>query len=808
MSKVSLWLVVLFLTVQVFAQTPQDTESPTAATQNKFNLPPEKLKPMRVPRFEAAPAIDGKLDDAAWRTAGTFKDFFQTSPGDNVAPSKPTIAYIGYDELNLYFAFHCFDEPDKIRATVAKRDEVFGEDNVRIFLDTYNDQRRAYIFGFNPLGIQADGIQTEDDGADYSVDIVMESKGALVEDGWVVEVKIPFKSLRYGAGDDKLWGIQLWRNIDRFNDEIDSWMPQDRNNSSFLGQAGKITGLKDIKVERTLELIPSITLAQTAERVEDAGSIAGQRFAQGKVEREIGLNLKYSITPNITLDAAFNPDFAEIEADAPVVTANQRFPIFFAERRPFFLEGVDIFQSPLPVVYTRTIENPDIAAKLTGKIGKNSFGVLTALDNESGTENSAMIGVLRLKRDVGKQNQIGFFGTARKFNVADENARDRENYLGGFDGRFRLSPQMTFDFQAVGTNSKRFFYNPDLDRSVFRTGNGFAYSYELDYTERDRGFVIEGDGATRDYRADVGFTRRTNTNRVFFATRLSTAPKPKNKIIRTNWNVFGETKFNWQARSQEGFLGTGLNFALQGNASVGVEGGASYERLFEDEFGARRSATQKGAFLGASERSSFQPYGSVFARKTFSKKLSVSGNLGFTINSFDFDFGGGGRFRRISPAFVNFENCLNGNNSSSCVAPNEDLIDPGTGKSFNAGFFVEYKPVDPLRISLNYTKSKLTRDDTGRTAFDANIATLRSTYQFSRFTFARARFDYDSISSSFSGQMLLGYNPNPGTAFYVGYNDNFNYNGFNPFTGEAESRFERNSRTFFIRASYLFRKSF
>ena len=179
-------------------------------------------------RFDKPPVIDGKLDDEVWTHAAVLKDFIQTRPGDNVAPSRQTVMMIGYDSKQLYFAFHCYDEPDKVRATVAHRDDVFGEDNLRVFLDTFNDRRRAYVLGWNPLGVQQDGIMTEGSGTDFSVDIVMESKGMLTADGWTVEVAIPFKSLRYEAGKGKLWGFNVWRNFFRFNDEIDSWLPQSR----------------------------------------------------------------------------------------------------------------------------------------------------------------------------------------------------------------------------------------------------------------------------------------------------------------------------------------------------------------------------------------------------------------------------------------------------------------------------------------------------------------------------------------------------------------------------------------------------
>src|ERR1051326_3289703 len=298
----------------LFAQTKDASPSKSKvagdkpAGKAKLVIPPEKLKPVVVPRFEKPPTIDGKLDDEVWKSAAVFKDFVQQSPGDNIAPSKPTEAMMGYDAKTLYIAFHCFDEPDKIRASVAKRDNIFDEDNVRIYLDTFNDQRRAYILGWNPLGIQADGIMTEGSGTDFSVDIVMESKGIITSDGWTLEVAIPFKSLRYEAGKGKLWGIHIWRNIDRFNDEIDSWMPNSRDISSQLVQEGHITGLENISTERTLEVIPSVTVSETGKRVNalSAAQLAAApsaldpgRLLNQPLKFDVGVTAKYSLTPTI-----------------------------------------------------------------------------------------------------------------------------------------------------------------------------------------------------------------------------------------------------------------------------------------------------------------------------------------------------------------------------------------------------------------------------------------------------------------------------------------------------------------------------
>ncbi|PYT05246.1 MAG: hypothetical protein DMF65_00650, partial [Acidobacteria bacterium] len=248
--------------------TAPAAKSAKAAVKGLPALPPEKAGAVTIPRLDAPPVIDGKLDDAAWKKAVVLKDFYQINPGDNTAPTMPTEVFVGYDAKFLYLGFHCFDDPSKVRATVTKRDNVLDtEDSVRVLLDTFNDQRKAYVLAFNPLGIQQDGVRTEGMGVDFSVDIVMESKGAMTSDGYTVEVAIPFKSLRYEAGKGKQWGLQVFRIIQRLNGEQDSWMPISRDVSGLLNQAGHITGLEDISTERTIELIPSFTVSETGKHV-------------------------------------------------------------------------------------------------------------------------------------------------------------------------------------------------------------------------------------------------------------------------------------------------------------------------------------------------------------------------------------------------------------------------------------------------------------------------------------------------------------------------------------------------------------
>ncbi len=754
-------------------------------------------KTVTIPKFDSAPTIDGKLDDEIWKKAAVFKDFVQISPGENTVASKDTVTRVGYDEKNLYFGFMCFDEPDKIRATVAKRDGVSGEDNVRVVLDTFNDQRRGYFLAFNPFGVQADGILTDNQqsGPDLSIDIVMESKGIILENGWSVEVKVPFKSLRYQAGKGKLWGFNTSRSISRLNNEIDSWSPVVREIPS-IRQFGKITGLEDIKIDKTIEIVPSITLSESGERIEDASIPVGSRILNNPIKKDIGVSIKYQITPNVTLDAAINPDFAEVEADAPVVLANERFPIFFPERRPFFLEGNDYFRTPLQVVNTRAIADPDVALKLTGKIGRNTFGVFSAVDRfknqTTGAITKAYIGVARIRRDIGANSNIGLIATTYHFGSR------RHNNLFGVDGKIQTSEKANFNFQIVGTNSNRNFYNPNINALEYRTGNGIAYNINYDYTGKNRGYTFGINGRSKDYRADVGFIRRTNTHTASGGFRIGTEPKPTKTLIGFTSRTFFNASIDEQGRLQSAAASFNTNWNFQKQLQFNTGTDFEIAKIYEDEFGAKRNATQEGRFFGQNFRKANQFTTDAEIEKTFSQKFSIGAGFGITTNDFDFDFGASERYKRVSPLAL----------SQNPRPEDVNKIDPGKAFNFSYGADIDLQPVDAWSISASYKREKLRRNDNKLTAFDSNIFSFRSTYQFTRFTFVRTRIDYETVGGTINSQLLFGWSPNPGTAFYVGYNDSSNYRGFNDFRNDFDKGFRQDGRRFFIRMSYLFRRSF
>src|SRR5678816_4456663 len=803
-----------------------------AQTPSALVVPLEKSQPITIPKFEKPPTIDGKLDDEVWQKAAVLKDFYQIQPGDNTPPSKPTEVLIGFDPKCLYIAFKANDEPDKIRATIAKRDNIFNDDYVGFMLDTFNDKRKAFEVFFNPLGIQGDGIITEGRGEDFSVDILMESKGVVHETGFNVEIAIPFKSLRFEAGKGKLWGAHFFRRIKRLENELDSWMPFSRSIDSNLSQAGHLTGLEGISVERTIELIPSVTVSQNSRFVPTFGGIPRVndqgRIVNEPVGLDLGLTAKFIPSSAVTVDLAINPDFAQVEADQLVVTANQRFPIFFPEKRPFFLEGIDIFQTPITAVHTRAIVDPDVAVKTTGKKGRNTFGLMVASDNGPGNlsadergslascverrallrpsevcnserfvDKNAYIGVLRLKRDVDKENSLGMVATTYNF-------IDKHNQVLAFDGRFRLDKQTTTSFQLLGTTSRNFFFDADDGATRYRTGNGFGYSADYNVSGRNWGWELYGEGFTKDYRADVGFVQRTNSNFNYGLIRYNSDPNPKKKIISYHVHNVTHVDYDWQGRMYIWEAENLLELQLPHNSYVGAWWEPGYERLFDHEFGPTREAKpcnpfsagdNKCTFYGESnERASAKQHLSFYGGSNPNKKIQFNGQVTHRWGHMDLDFGNGSKYPRVSPAAL-------------ALGQNAPL-DPGRGSLFQFNGSITYQPTNELRTQFSINSQRLRRYDTDRVAYKINILTVRGTYQFTKATFTRLILDYNTLNSRFRSQALLGWTPSPGTAFYAGYNDDLNYASPHPFTTQIVPGFRRNARTFFIKASYFIRRGF
>jgi hypothetical protein len=726
---------------------------------------------VRPTRFEQAPVIDGHIDDAVWNDALRLDRFVQVQPGDNLEPSQHTELLIGYDSRAIYLAFRADDASGNVRATLTRRDAISDDDVVGVYLDTFHDRRRAYYIFFNPYGIQADGIYTEGKAdPDLTVDLVIDSKGTIDDRGYTVEAAIPFASLRYQR-ESSTWGLHVQRFIRRDRNEQISWMPLSRSRSSLLDQAGELGEFASVGDGRPLEIIPTAVVAQ-------AGAAAMNRFVERKPDLEPGISVNFGITP--TMNAAFtaNPDFAQVEADQLVLTLNQRFPIFYDEKRPFFLEGIDTFQTPITIIHTRAVVAPDYAVKLTGKQGPTTLGGLFAADGADGAAKAA----LRIKRDLGRDSTIGATATGIEDGAAF-------SHLVSADARVRLNDQTVFMGQVAGTFARMPFRDSLLGGRQARYGQGLAYYARMEQRGRHTLASVTSSGSSPDYRADLGFTRRVNTNAVSVLTTYNSEPKPNARLISWSATNISFAQWDWQGRADFIYVYPQLQLNFRRQTYVKAYGYRDYERLFEEEFGARRGPGRLGAFVGDSERSTSWEGYVVQVGTAPSEALAFSATISDSWDVFDYDFGAGPRFPRVSPAAL-----------ADANAP----LDPGPATSHSIGGDVTWRPTDALRTSLEASRNSLVRNDNGQTAYDSTLVSWRTTYQFGRFAFLRMRTDWDSAVSTLRGQYLFGWTPNPGTAIYAGYNDVATIDGFDPF-GATTRGFSRTERTFFIKISYMLR---
>ncbi|HEX2645221.1 MAG TPA: DUF5916 domain-containing protein, partial [Thermoanaerobaculia bacterium] len=590
----------------------------------------------------------------------------------------------------------------------------------------------------------------------------------------------------------------------RHRDEEDSWRPLVRGSAGLLAQAGAIDGLDGLPPVRLLEVIPGVTVARSGARTPPSNQFETGRFETQEAEIDPSLTLKVAPTPNVVIDATLHPDFAQIESDQLVTTANQRFPIFFAEKRPFFLEGIEIFRTPLDAMHSRTIVDPDYAAKVSGKSGRATFAMLLASDNAPGdlsdgerddpalarvAGRNAQTGVLRVRSDVGDESYLGVLVTSYDF-------LERHNRVGGFDGRLALDTRNVFSFQILGTWSERHFYDPDLDRSEYRDGSGLGFFAEWKRSGRHLNFTLRGDGRTPDYRADLGFTTQTDTDRWSADVRYESEPRPDARLL-LSWSLANTvlSQWNWDGRLKYAYLypRLTLNFRRQTQASVYLY--ADYLHLQEEELGRRRNATQGGAFFGEPERSTIYKGVVLDVQSQPAKQLSFGLTVDQSWDVFDYDFGALPRFPRVSPA---------------ALADPSAPLDPGTGRGLAVTARVEVQPSDSLRLTFDHTRNRLVRDDTGRVAFDEKLYSTQALYQLTAFAFARTRVDYDSLHANVRGQILLGWTPIPGTSFYAGYTDDLTRGDLGSRHGQdgLDRGLIRNGNTVFVKMSYLLRRTF
>src|SRR5689334_5968468 len=449
-----------------------------------------------IPKIEADVVIDGNLDEAVWRQAAVLTGFSLYSPVDKRPASDSTEVLVWYSSSAIHFGIRAFEAHGKVTATLADRDRISADDNIEIHLDTFDERNRAFVFLVNPLGVQADGTKNETGGFipgsnvmpgmnDLSADFIWQSRGRLIEGGYIVEVRIPFGSLRYPLLAEQRWGLQIDRHV-QHNGYEETWTPALKASATFIGQAGWITGLTGLHHGQLIELNPELTNTVNGSPC-CATPQTGWRYQSNP---RLGGNLRWTLGSNFILNGTVKPDFSQVEADATQIAADARFALFYPEKRPFFVEGSGQFNVPNTLVYTRTIVQPDAAAKLTGKIDRADVAVLSAVDDAGGGApgEHPLVDIVRLQQNFGDQSLAGLL-------YSDRVSGGRENRAFGGDTHIVFDRIYFAQFQTVES----------VTRANGATQSGPMWEAVLDATGRSWGFHYNVLGISPQFRSDNGF---------------------------------------------------------------------------------------------------------------------------------------------------------------------------------------------------------------------------------------------------------------------------------------------------------------
>ncbi|MEP6732176.1 MAG: DUF5916 domain-containing protein [bacterium] len=757
---------------------------------------------VRPPRLEEGSAVvDGKLDEPQWRQAALLTGFSQFSPNDGVPADDSTEVLVWYSATAIHFGIHAFERHGVPRATLADRDKIDGDDNIQILLGTFNDGRQATVFAVNPLGVQADGTIVESnqtrtngfagttlarDPADLSADYVFQSKGVLTPDGYDVEVRIPFKSLKYQSADVQSWGLNIVRQ-EKHSGHEDSWTPARRSGLSFLAQSGSLDELTDLRRGLVVDVNPEVT-----QRTAGGPTLPGtsNNWAYDRRRPEFGGNARWGVTNNLTLNGTVNPDFSQIESDAGQLVFDPRQALFFAEKRPFFLEGTEQFATPHSLIYTRRIIQPVGAAKLTGKLSGTSIAFLSAVDDNTGSlsrNDHPIFNLLRVQRDLGTSSKLGVAYTDRvdagNYNrVADVDG----SYL--FGGVYSFQGQYAQSYTKSGTSVLN---APLWHAGVNRNGKHLAFSYSLD-------------GVHENFITGAGYISRPGIVNANVDQRYTVfgAPGALFEALTFNPGYFS----TWRYQSfvhQDDAIEKKLHFNLNATLRGGWNAGVGY---FVETFG-------------------FDP--GLFANY---RVLGVAGDT--------LPFTGTPRIPN-SEAYLQFaspEGDKLSVNAFYLWGHDENFYEWATSNIIISTYGLTYRPTDKLRVNATYNLQSYNRRTDGSIVGNNRIPRLKLEYQIARPIFVRLVGEYDSFyrdalrdesrtgqpilvngqrtapltSTSFRGDFLFSFLPNPGTVVFLGYGAGYADTRLasQPFEFPSSLRFNGYNRTddaFFVKASYLFR---
>jgi hypothetical protein len=776
--------------------SPQSPNSPNAP-QPQDLAPESTLGPPAVviPRLSRGSSVD---DFLTMKPAGEVAPhmskvtgFSQRDPHDGAPVSQRTEAYLGYDDKNLYVVFVCFDEPGKVRAHQARREDVSEDDTVEVMLDTFHDRRRAYAFQVNPLGVQWDAIWSEapheevSGNFDTSFDTLWYSQGRLTPEGYVAWLQIPFKSLRFPAEREQSWGIILYRGIIRENE--DSFWPQVSHRvEGRLGQAATLTGLEGISPGRNLQFIPYGLL--NSFRDIDARDPADPHFESRAIGGTFGLDSKVVLNDSLVLDLTANPDFSQVESEDPQVTVNQRFAVYFPEKRPFFIENADYFRTPIDLFFTRQIVNPSYGARLTGKVGPYAIGVLTADDRAPGlvvapsdplAGSRQYFNLARVSRDIFRQSSIGAIYTDEEFP-----AGGGYNRIGGIDSRIKLTSSWTATLQSVvsSTQNPGGTYQAGPASYVDTAYTSVHTTYQAIYKDISPGFTTL-----------PGFVNRVDIrdffNQIDYRFRPRTGPL-------VSWGPTLHTDWVWAHDGTRLDLLTdpSLSFQFKGKSSLFISPYTDFhERLRPEDFPALPA-----------DRDYHEHASSVLWTTSYLRWLSLQGF---------YQWGNGVNF--VPPA----------SSSTQCPGPPQILAlscTPFLASSDTANLVVSLRPLSALRIDNTYLFSRLRDRESAAGIFNNHIIRTKWNWQFNRelsfrvilqytATLANSAFTSLPTTKQFNGDFLLTYLVHPGTALYIGYNSDFQnldpQLALDPNGGllRTKDRLTNDGRLFFVKVSYLFR---
>jgi hypothetical protein len=709
-----------------------------------------------VRRATAPVVVDGVLDEATWSGAPTFTLDYETYPGDNVPAPVRTEYWVTFDDRHLYVGVRAHDpEPAAIRARLSDRDNAFRDDFVGIVLDTFNDERRAFEFLVNPLGVQMDMFQNDvSGGEDVSWDALWASGGRITAGGYEVEMAIPFSSLRFPrVAGAQTWGVDAMRIWPRDQRRRMGLSRQERGRNCYLCQASKLHGIEGITPGRNIELDPTLTAHQTEVRPEPEAEF------ESESEVDPGLTARWGVTPGITLNAAVNPDFSQVEADAAQLDVNTQFALFFPEKRPFFLEGADLFETRIGAVYTRNIADPDWGFKVSGKQGRHGFGALIAGDTQTnlllpGSQGTSFAfldqentsAVLRYRTDLGESSYVGGLFT-------DREGTGYHNRLAGIDSLMRWGEGNAFRIEALGSNTRY----PDAMAADFGQPqgdfDGFAVRAVYQRTTEERMQYVMYNEVSADFRADLGF--------------IPQADYRKGYGIYERYH-YGEEGKDWYTR---------WTWAAESTFTYDHDGNP-LQRQVSPYFwfnGPRQSFVQ--VYLGLGD--------SFFAGRSFDRNFLVAF----------------GEMQLTPIVFLSLD---------SRVGQEIDYANARDGD------IVRVRPLTRLELGrhlrLELSDFHETLDVEGGQLYRVDLAELRATYQLNVRSFVRLITQYEDIhrtpelytfpvaerSRDVFNQLLFSYKLNPQTVFFLGYSDR-HFGG-----APGKDWLSQSDRTVFAKVGYAF----